>query len=107
VAEALEWNYGLSEHPWEAKSFYVLISVSMLIAAAANLMGVNPVKVLYGSQVLAGILTVPILFFILVLSNDRKVMRTTNSRWQNFWIGAASGGLLATQGIMLLLKITQ
>jgi Mn2+/Fe2+ NRAMP family transporter len=57
--------------------------------------------------VLAGILTVPILFFILVLSNDRKVMRTTNSRWQNFWIGAASGGLLATQAIMLLLKITQ
>jgi Mn2+/Fe2+ NRAMP family transporter len=104
VAEALEWNYGLSEHPWEAKRFYVLITFSLLLAAAANLIGVNPVKVLYWSQVFAGVLTVPILFFILLLSNDRRVMHTTNSRWENFWIGAASGGLLATEGIVLALK---
>ncbi|MEO8726231.1 MAG: divalent metal cation transporter [Acidobacteriaceae bacterium] len=104
VAEAFGWNYGLSEHPWEAKRFYVLISVSMLIAVGANLVNVNPVKVLYDSQVLAGVLTVPVLIFILLLSNDRRVMRTTNSRWQNFWIGAASGGLLATLGILLVMR---
>ena len=104
VAEAFEWNYGLNEHPWEAKRFYVLISASMLIAAAANLSKLNPVKMLYGSQVFAGVLTVPILVFILLLSNDQRVMHTTNSRWQNFWIGAASGGLLATIGIVLALK---
>jgi len=105
VAEAFEWNYGLSEHPWEAKRFYVLISFSMLVAAAANLIGMNPVKLLYWSQVLAGVLAIPILVFILLLSNDRRVMRTTNSRWQNFWIGAASGGLLATLGIVIVLKL--
>ncbi|MBV9669465.1 MAG: divalent metal cation transporter [Acidobacteriales bacterium] len=105
VAEAFGWNYGLSEHPWEAKRFYVMISFSMLFAAAANLVGVNPVKLLYLSQVLAGVLAIPILVFILLLSNDRRVMRTTNSRWQNFWIGAASGGLLATGGMVLFLKL--
>ena len=104
VAEAFEWNYGLSEHPWEAKRFYVLISAAMFVAAAANLIGVNPMRVLYGSQILAGVLTVPILVFILLLSNDRRVMTTTNSPWQNFWIGAASGGLLATEAVVLFLK---
>lgn len=103
VAEAFQWNYGLSEHPWEAKRFYVLVSAALLFAAAANLFGINPIKALYWSQILAGILAVPILFFILVLSNDRRIMRTTNSHWQNFWIGAASGGLLATEGIVLFL----
>ena len=108
----VRYNHGvyLATHdlwldPWEAKRFYVLISFSMLVAAAANLIGMNPVKLLYWSQVLAGVLAIPILVFILLLSNDRRVMRTTNSRWQNFWIGAASGGLLATLGIVIVLKL--
>ncbi len=104
VAEALQWKYGLSEHPWEAKRFYVLITLTLLAAAGTNLIGINPVKALYWSQIFAGVLTVPILFFILLLSNDRRVMRTTNTKWQNFWIGAASGGLIATEGIVLALK---
>jgi Mn2+/Fe2+ NRAMP family transporter len=97
IAEAMEWKAGLSEHPWEAKRFYVLISAAMFIAATANFLPINPVKALFWSQILAGILTLPILLFIVWLANDRRIMRTVNSRWQNFWIGAAAGGLVATQ----------
>jgi len=93
VSEALGWRYGLSEHPWEAKRFYMLISVALFVAGAMSYIHMNPVKALYWSQVLAGILTIPILLFILLLSNDRRVMQTVNSRWQNFWLGAAAGGL--------------
>jgi Mn2+/Fe2+ NRAMP family transporter len=96
VSEAMGWKAGLSEHPWDAKSFYTLITLAMLVAAGANFLPINPVKALYWSQILAGSLTVPILIFILVLSNDRRIMRTTNTRWQNFWIGAAVGGLVST-----------
>jgi Mn2+/Fe2+ NRAMP family transporter len=95
ISEAMEWKAGLSEVPWEAKRFYVLISIAMFVAAAANFLPINPIKALYWSQILAGILTVPILTFILAISRDRRVMITTNSRSQNFWIGAAIGGLLA------------
>ena len=97
VSEAMGWRSGLSETPWEAKSFYVLISLSMLVAALGNFVHINPVKALFLSQVLAGVLTVPILVFILLLSNDRRVMRTANTRYRNFWIGAAIGGLLAAE----------
>ena len=101
IAEAMGWKTGLSEHPWDAKRFYVLISASLFLAASANFFHVNPVKVMYWSQVLAGILIIPILVFILVLSNDRRVMHTINSRWQNFWVGACAGGLTAAIGILL------
>jgi Mn2+/Fe2+ NRAMP family transporter len=93
----MEWKAGLSEHPWEAKRFYVLISAAMFIAAAANFLPINPVKALFWSQILAGVLTVPILLFIVWLANDRRVMQTVNSRLQNFCIGAAAGGLVAAQ----------
>jgi Mn2+/Fe2+ NRAMP family transporter len=105
VAEAMGWRSGLSEQPWEAKRFYVLISVAVFVAAAANFFRISPVGALYWSQVLAGVLTVPILLFILLLSNDRRIMRSTNSAWQNFWIGAAAGGLIFTGFIVVWWKV--
>jgi len=101
TAEAMGWKSGLSENPWEAKRFYVLISSAIFLAAAANFLAINQVKAIYGSQVLAGILSAPILLSILLLSNDRRVMRTTNTASQNFWAGAASGALAAA-GLLLL-----
>lgn len=101
VSEAMGWEYGLSTNPWEAKRFYVLISAAMFVAAVLNFLHINPVTALYYSMVLAGFLVVPILLFILLLSNDRRVMRTVNSRAQNFWIGAAAGGLTAT-GLLVM-----
>ncbi len=92
LAQAMGFKYGLSEVPWEAKSFYLLISGSMIFAALMNFIHINPVKALYGSMILAGFLTVPIFWFILMVSNDRRIMRTINTRGQNFWIGAAAGG---------------
>ena len=85
LAQAMGWRYGLSEHPWDAKSFYLLISAAMLVAGLLNFIHMNPVKALYWSMILAGILTIPIFLFILIISNDRRVMRTTNTRLQNFW----------------------
>ncbi len=105
VSEALGWRSGLNENPWEAVRFYVLISGAMVVAASLNFIRMNPVKALYWSQVLAGALTVPILVFILMVSNDRRVMRTTNSWWQNFWIGAASGAIISAGLIVLWWKM--
>jgi Mn2+/Fe2+ NRAMP family transporter len=105
VSEAMGWESGLSRHPWEAKRFYVLISVAIAVAAISNYMPINPVKALFWSQVLAGLLTVPILIFIFLLSNDRRIVHTTNTRAQNFWIGAAVGALVGVTGLLLWWKI--
>ena len=105
VAEAMGWRSGLSENPWEAVRFYVLISGAMFLASVLNFIKINPVTALYWSQILAGGFTVPILVFILLVSNNRRVMRTTNSWWQNFWIGAAAGAIVAAGLIVLWWKV--
>lgn len=104
VAEAMGWPSGLNETPWEAVRFYVLISGAMFVAIALNFFKINPVSALYWSQVLAGALTVPILVFILLVSNDKRVMRTTNSWWQNFWIGASIGAVITAALILFWWK---
>ncbi len=96
IAEAAQWKSGLSFVPWEARLFYVMISVTVFLAVFIDFFNVNTVQVLYWSQVLAGIVLVPILTFILLLSNNSKVMQTTNSRFENLWLGAAAVGMLVS-----------
>jgi len=101
VSEAADWDYGLSKPPWEAPRFFILICAVLVIAVAVNYSGINTVKTLYWSQVMAGMFIMPILFFILWIANDRRIMRTANSKWENFWLGGAVGGMLVANLIFL------
>lgn len=94
IAEAFGWKSGLAFVPWEARSFYVMISVTVFLAVFIDMFGINTVKVLYWSQVLAGMVLVPIFTYILLISNNARLMRTTNSRWENMWLGFATTGML-------------
>src|SRR5579859_2163793 len=94
VAEAVGWKSGLGMEPWNARMFYVMISGTVFVAVVADFFHVNTVHVLYWSQVLAGIVLVPIFAFILLLSNNSRVMRTMNSHFENFWLGCAATGML-------------
>jgi Mn2+/Fe2+ NRAMP family transporter len=67
----------------------------MFVATIGNFIHINPVKALYWSMLLAGVFTIPTFLFVLIVSNDRRIMRTVNTRWQNFWVGAATGGSAA------------
>jgi Mn2+/Fe2+ NRAMP family transporter len=96
LAEAFGWRSSLSAEPWEARLFYVMISVSVFLAVSINFFGVNTVRVLYWSQVLAGIVLVPIFACILLLSNNSRIMHTTNSPFENFWLGVAAVGMLVS-----------
>lgn len=96
VAEAFGWRSGLSAPPWEARLFFVMISVTVFLAVSIDFFGVNTVKVLYWSQVMAGIVLVPIFAYILLLSNNSRIMRTTNTRFENFWLGCAAAGMLVS-----------
>jgi Mn2+/Fe2+ NRAMP family transporter len=94
VAEAAGWRSGLSMEPWNARLFFVMISATVFLAVVIDFFGVHTVRVLYWSQALAGIALVPIFAYILLLSNNSKIMRTTNSKFENFWLGCAVTGML-------------
>src|SRR5438270_9522596 len=94
VAEAVGWKSGLGMEPWNARMFYVMISGTVFLAVVIDFSHINTVHVLYWSQVLAGMVLVPIFAFILLLSNNARVMRTTNTHFENFWLGCAATGML-------------
>ena len=101
IAEAVDWKSGLSQNPWEARFFYMLMSGAVFIAVVTNFAPLNTVKILYWSQIMAGILVIPILWNILRLTNDRSVVGEPNSAFQNFWLGGAIGGSVVANFIFL------
>jgi Mn2+/Fe2+ NRAMP family transporter len=107
ISEAANWSYGLSKPPWEARRFFVLICFVLFMAVVVNYFGINTVKTLYWSQVLAGMFIVPILLFILLIANDRRIMRTTNTRSQNFWLGGAVGGMLVANLVFFASEVAK
>jgi Mn2+/Fe2+ NRAMP family transporter len=94
IAEAADWKAGLTIPAWEARRFYVLISASVLIATLIDFSNINPVTVLYWSQVFAGFLVVPVLIFIVLLGNNPRLTGRRNTTSENFWLGGAIAGMI-------------
>src|SRR3989338_2608088 len=74
VAEFFQWSGGLNQTPGKAKGFYGMITFGFLFCLVALLFDLNPIKVLFYSQVIVGAITPIVIYFILRLASDSKVM---------------------------------
>src|ERR1041385_3584750 len=98
VSETFKFREGLSLKPGEAPIFYGVIAFATLIGAAINLIGINPISALYYAAVLNGLVAPPLLFMIMLISNNRKIMQDkTNGRLSNVlgWITTTAMGVAA------------
>jgi Mn2+/Fe2+ NRAMP family transporter len=74
-AETLGWRQGLDRGLKEARWLYALILLSTAAGVGLNFAGVNPVKALYWTAVINGLLAPFLLVAILVVASDRKLMQ--------------------------------
>jgi NRAMP (natural resistance-associated macrophage protein)-like metal ion transporter len=74
-AETLGWNQGLNKKLKQARAFYALILFSTAIAVLLDFAGINPVKALYWTAVINGLLAPFLLVAILVVASDKKLMQ--------------------------------
>jgi Mn2+/Fe2+ NRAMP family transporter len=106
VSETFKFREGLSLKPKQAPAFYGVIAFATVVGAGMNLLGINPISALYYAAVINGIVAPPLLFMIMLLSNNKKIMQNkTNGRTANIlgWMttvamGAAALALLFTLG---------
>ena len=74
VAEAMGWRSGLEKRLWEAPGFYAVIIGSTLAGLAIQFLPVNPMKALFWSAVINGVVAVPLVAVVTVLARKRSVM---------------------------------
>jgi Mn2+/Fe2+ NRAMP family transporter len=89
-AETFGWEQGLDKKFHEARGFYVIIMISLLLGLSMNYIGISPIQALIYTAILYGV-TAPVLIgIILHISNNKEIMgEYTNTRYLNVMGGIA------------------
>jgi len=74
ISESLGWKEGLFHKLKEARAFYAVIAVSIVIGIVINFLGINPIKALIYSAIANGIVAPIIIICIVHISSDHKIM---------------------------------
>jgi NRAMP (natural resistance-associated macrophage protein)-like metal ion transporter len=74
-AETLGWRQGLDKKLKQARAFYTLILLSTAVGVGLDFIGINPVKALYWTAVINGLLAPFLLVAILIVASDKKLMQ--------------------------------
>jgi len=74
LCEAMGWRWGLERKTTDARAFYGVIAVSVLIGFAMQFSPIPPMKALFWSAVINGVVAVPLMVVVILLASRRSVM---------------------------------
>ena len=102
VAEAFDWPEGLERQWFEAKRFYAIIAVATLVGTGLDFTPIDPMKALYWSAVINGVVAVPIMIGLMLLAGKKEVMGTFTSGPKTRWFGWGGVGVMGFAVLMML-----
>lgn len=74
IGELFSWHVGLARRPLRAKAFYGVIATAIAVGVGLNFTAIDPVKALYWSAVLNGVVAVPVMVAMMSLSMRPAIM---------------------------------
>jgi Mn2+/Fe2+ NRAMP family transporter len=84
ITETFGWEEGLDKKFHEAKAFYVIIAISLILGLSLNYVGISPIKALIYTAILYGVTAPVLIAIILHISNNKEIMgENVNSRTEN------------------------
>jgi NRAMP (natural resistance-associated macrophage protein)-like metal ion transporter len=94
MAGAFEWRKGLEEKPAMAKRFYAIIAGSTLAGVALGFTPIDPIKALYWSAVINGVISVPIMAVMMLMATRANVMGRFLITARLKWLGWLATGAM-------------
>ena len=105
VAGLAGWRRGLGRHAKNAPQFYVVIGLAFLIAMELAISSVNPIKALFYSQVLDGIIAPVLVVLMLILTSSRKLMGDFVNGLPTRVIGWAAAGVMVLADVAVVYQV--
>src|SRR5437660_3223711 len=93
LGEALDWPTGLARNPLDAKAFYGAIAAATLIGVLINFVHLDPIKALFWSAVINGVVAAPLMVVIMLMAIRRQVMGAfilPRLLWAMGWLSTAA-----------------
>ncbi|MDW6022334.1 divalent metal cation transporter [Mesorhizobium sp. BAC0120] len=95
IGEARRWPVGLSRQPREAVAFYSTLAAATGLGVAITLSPIDPIKALYWTAVINGVVAVPVMTVMMLMTAQAKIMGEFTIRGWLRWLGWASTGAMA------------
>jgi len=102
VAEAAGWKTGLDNMPWQARGFYSVIGAAVLLGLGIDWSPLDPIKALYWSAVLNGVIAVPMMAALMLVATSRRRMGKFRARWLLGGLGWLTTAIMAAATITML-----
>lgn len=107
IAESFRWKEGLNLKLGQASAFYGIIIISMLVGLGINFIGIDPIKALIYAAVANGLVAPIILFLIVRMSSDKKIMGKWRTGRLSRMIGWFTTGAMTISGIAAIIALIQ
>jgi Mn2+/Fe2+ NRAMP family transporter len=102
VAEALDWKLGLDNMPWQARGFYSVIGAATLLGLGIDWSPIDPIKALYWSAVLNGVIAVPMMAALMYVAGHKSKMGDFRTGWALGGLGWVSTAVMAAATVTML-----
>ncbi|MBU6204305.1 MAG: divalent metal cation transporter [Bacteroidetes bacterium] len=103
--ETFNWREGLNNKFNEARPFYTIIAVSLLIGLSLQYVGISPVQGLLYSAILYGITSPVIIILILMICNNRNVMGEFVNKIRDNILGIITLLLMTISALLLIYSL--
>jgi Mn2+/Fe2+ NRAMP family transporter len=101
VAEAFGWPEGLERHWSEAKKFYAIIAIATIVGTGLDFTPIDPMKALYWSAIVNGVVAVPIMVAMMLLAANPQVMGALTVRRKTRFLGWGAVLVMAAAVLMM------
>ncbi len=105
IAESLRWREGLHRSLGQARAFYGIIIISMLVGLGINFIGIDPIKALIYAAVANAIVAPVILCLIVIISSNRRLMGEWVNKRPTTVIGWCVVGLMTIAGAAAIIAL--
>ena len=105
VAGLAGWRRGLGRHAQNAPQFYVVIGLSFLVAMELAVSSVDPIKALFYSQVLDGVIAPLLIVLMVLLTSNRKLMGDYVNRLPTKVIGWSAAAVMLLADLALAYQV--
>jgi len=102
VAEALDWKIGLDNMPWQARGFYSVIGAAMLLGLGIDWSPLDPIRALYWSAVLNGVIAVPMMAALMYVAGSQRKMGKFRVGWVLGGLGWFSTAVMAAASVTMI-----
>ena len=104
LAETFGWEQGLDEKLERARAFYAVVLLSMAVGIALDFSKVNPLKALYWTAIINGLLAPFLLVGILLVASDKQIMQNQpSSLLGRITVGVTTAAMFAAGAAMFVL----